>query len=288
MSTTIPLSIESEDAILFGILDIPEQPKDIGVLVVVGGPQYRVGSHRQFVLLARALAARGFATLRFDHAGIGDSSGEFDGFEHLEADVKAAIDRLVFEVENVTRVAIWGLCDAASAAMMYAPVDSRVDRLILLNPWVRSEQGLARTYVRQYYFSQITSSEFWRKLLRGEINILKSLVGVIRTIRSALFSKDVGNSNQSGELDETNSVPFQKRMLYGLQKFKGQVLFILSGDDITAAEFDDLLSESRSWREIVRRGNTEVSRIQQANHTFSKAKWRDQVASWTIEWLEKS
>ena len=29
-----------------------------GVLVVVGGPQTRVGSHRQFVLLARQLAVR--------------------------------------------------------------------------------------------------------------------------------------------------------------------------------------------------------------------------------------
>ena len=31
-----------------------------GVLVVVGGPQYRVGSHRQFVLMARDLAKAGY------------------------------------------------------------------------------------------------------------------------------------------------------------------------------------------------------------------------------------
>ena len=33
------------------------QATDLGVVVVVGGPQDRVGSHRQFTLLARDLAA---------------------------------------------------------------------------------------------------------------------------------------------------------------------------------------------------------------------------------------
>jgi len=44
---------------LYGILHLPQQPVARGVLIVVGGPQYRVGSHRQFVLLARYLAERG-------------------------------------------------------------------------------------------------------------------------------------------------------------------------------------------------------------------------------------
>jgi alpha/beta superfamily hydrolase len=45
------------------------------VLVIVGGPQYRAGSHRQFTLLARSLAEQGFAVLRFDYRGMGDSTG---------------------------------------------------------------------------------------------------------------------------------------------------------------------------------------------------------------------
>ena len=33
--------------------------QDLGLVVIVGGPQYRAGSHRQFVHLARALAEAG-------------------------------------------------------------------------------------------------------------------------------------------------------------------------------------------------------------------------------------
>ena len=51
---------------LLGILHPGAPDSERGVLVVVGGPQYRVGSHRQFVLLARALAAAGIPVLRFD------------------------------------------------------------------------------------------------------------------------------------------------------------------------------------------------------------------------------
>ena len=42
------------------------------VLVVVGGPQVRAGSHRHFVQLARHLATHGHAVMRFDVRGMGD------------------------------------------------------------------------------------------------------------------------------------------------------------------------------------------------------------------------
>ena len=51
----------------------------LGVVIVVGGPQYRVGSHRQFVLMARDLAREGYPVLRFDYRGMGDSDGAVRG-----------------------------------------------------------------------------------------------------------------------------------------------------------------------------------------------------------------
>ena len=69
---------------LVGVASIPATPLALGMVVVVGGPQYRAGSHRQFVLLARRAAAAGIATLRFDYRGMGDATGPPIGFENVD------------------------------------------------------------------------------------------------------------------------------------------------------------------------------------------------------------
>src|SRR5258705_2014719 len=49
---------------LLGIISLPAHTRTRGMLIVIGGPQYRVGSHRQFTLLADYLARRGTPTMR--------------------------------------------------------------------------------------------------------------------------------------------------------------------------------------------------------------------------------
>ena len=127
-----PMNPVNEKALVFdcgadrlvGILHAPaSDPRPLGVLIVVGGPQYRAGSHRQFVLMARALAAAGYPVLRFDHRGIGDSDGAPRTFENLDDDVRAGLDALHAEVPALRGCVIFGLCDAASAALMYCRRD---------------------------------------------------------------------------------------------------------------------------------------------------------------------
>ena len=72
---------------------------------MVGGPQYRVGSHRQFALLARRLAAAGTACMRFDYRGMGDSTGDSRTFEHIEHDLRCAIETFVMGVPELEEVA---------------------------------------------------------------------------------------------------------------------------------------------------------------------------------------
>ena len=154
---------------LLGIVAAPPAPAEVGVLVIVGGPQYRVGSHRQFVLLARALAGAGIACMRFDHRGAGDSSGAMRSFEAIDDDIRAAVDAFLALTPRVTKVVLWGLCDAASAACCYAASDPRVVGLVLLNPWVRTNASEASTYLRHYYGRRLLEPEFWRKVARGEV-----------------------------------------------------------------------------------------------------------------------
>jgi exosortase A-associated hydrolase 1 len=156
---------------LLGVLHTPVAAQGIGVVVVVGGPQYRVGSHRQFVHLARALCRAGYAVLRFDVRGMGDSQGSQRPFDRLRDDIAAAIDTLLAHASSVRRVVLWGLCDGASAAWLYlqASGDPRVVGICAANPWVRSSEGLARTHVKHYYAQRVLSRSFWSKLIRGGI-----------------------------------------------------------------------------------------------------------------------
>ena len=81
-----------------------------GVLIVVGGPQYRVGSHRQFVQLSRSLSSQGISSMRFDYTGMGDSCGEKKEFDSICDDIKAATDAFLKAQSHLKNVVIWGVC----------------------------------------------------------------------------------------------------------------------------------------------------------------------------------
>lgn len=272
---------------LYGILTLPEHAASKGVLILVGGPQYRAGSHRQFTLLARQLAADGIPVFRFDFRGMGDSEGDARTFENVEDDVRHAIDRLFAELPPLSELVILGLCDAASAALFYAYQDRRVTGLVLLNPWVRTEEGSARVYLKHYYTSRIFKRELWRKIWSGNFNYAASISSLFGTISAVVTEKRetappaARNNSKNG----CNSASLPERMFQGLERFQGKVLLILSGNDLTAQEFSDLAKGSPKWKKLLASPRFSRFSLLEANHTFSRREWRDQIARWTREWL---
>ncbi len=269
---------------LLGILAKPENPSDTGVVVIVGGPQYRAGSHRQFVLLSRSLASAGFAVLRFDYRGMGDSEGEQRTFENVSDDVGAGIDALKAHLPDVKKIVLWGLCDGASAALLYCQetLDVRVAGLCLLNPWVRSDVSLAQTQVKHYYSKRLREREFWLKLASGKVAI-KALTGLLSNLRVA-FSNQKGKSNLASIPNER--IPFQTAMSNGWRTFKGKILLVLSGNDYTAKEFLECANNQPNWGNLLNQSNVERNELLSADHTFSNGQTRDMLEVATSQWLK--
>ena len=120
-------------------------------------------------------------------------------------------------------------------------------------------------------------------MLQGEFQIVESATSLYLLFATA------GGSNvleqRDGEVAMSNRT-LPERMAEGLDRFRGSVLLILSGRDLVAAEFKDMLSVAPTWRRLIR-SKSRVTRLDypEANHTFSRDEWRRQVTRWTKDWI---
>ena len=274
---------------LYGVLSLPERPAARAILVLVGGPQYRAGSHRQFTLLARAWAAQGIAVLRFDYRGMGDSGGTMRTFESVDDDMRAAVDQLYAAVPGLAEVVVWGLCDAASAAMFYGGQDARVTGMVLLNPWARTSGSIAKTTLRHYYRARLMDPALWKKIARGGFNFRAAAAAFLGQLRAAFGSSQPraapSPSAPDGAARPADPATLPQRMLAGLSRFEGRLLLIISEPDLTGREFLDMAQASPKWQRLLARPQVSQRRLPDADHTFSRRVWRDQVASWTAGWV---
>lgn len=274
-------SFTCEGETLVGLLhhptaDAAASAAETGIIVIVGGPQYRAGSHRQFVHLARTLAAAGYPVLRFDVRGMGDSTGAPRSFEELSTDIRAAIDELVRRCPWMRRIVLWGLCDGASAALLYLHDrnDERVHALALANPWVRAPLTQARMQVRHYYWQRLRQREFWKKLLGGGVGV--------HALRD--YARALAMSTRRRPAEQA-MLTYQARMLAGWRNASLQTLLLLSKDDYTAREFAELSALDPSWRAATASPLVRRQVLDDADHTFSTQVHRTLVARLTREWL---
>jgi len=279
MCDEIPFFFDCAGDQLLGILHRPKGGNvAVGLLLAVGGPQYRVGSHRQFVLLARDLAAAGIPVFRFDYRGMGDSEGTARDFEGIAQDIGAALDAFCDKMPEITRFVLWGLCDAATANAFYVCADDRVVGQIALNPWVRTDEGEAQAFIKHYYWQRLVSGAFWRKVLSWQFDARGALTD---------FLSKLGQSRGSGggQSDTRDTRPLPVRLRESQIAFPGSTLLILSGRDLTAKEYEMRVAESAEWQAWMASARVSVQRLEDADHTFSSAAWRDRVATWSRDWV---
>ena len=267
------------DAYLTGILHRGRPARSIGIVFVVGGPQYRVGSHRQFVRMARSFAAKGYTNLRFDYRGMGDADGPPQSFADTAFDIRSAIEEFLLHAPSVSQVVLCGLCDGATASILYAPSDDRVAGLLLLNPWAEHGAAGARRRLKYYYLPRLFSRGFWEKLRTSR----RLTVGTVRRFLKSAFGSD------SAELSKSHATPaYLVRLSKAARSYRGAVLLVASSRDLTVREFLDLGLFDSAWRRVFTKPEWTVNPIDGADHTFSKGADLHKAIDCSLSWLRKS
>lgn len=132
----LPIYLGGPDRRLFGIFHARNQavPTRASVLLCNAFGREGVQLHRLYRVLAERLSRNGFAVLRFDYHGTGDSAGE-----DLDADVEAWRDDIRVAHAELTRRAagdsvVWMGARLGATLAHQAAAGLGIERLVLLDP----------------------------------------------------------------------------------------------------------------------------------------------------------
>lgn len=212
------------DRRLFGILTRPEsnEPPAAAVVFLNTGCEHHVGPHRMYVPLSRAWAREGYASLRFDLGGIGDSRTPAGVIEN-EAYPPHAMDDVASAVAEVRRttgaesVVVFGICSGGWHAFRAVRDGLPVDAVMAINAPLYVREGSEYTITEleerlelERYSRSATDPEKWKKVLRGGASIAtftRLAVGaVLRWVRAKVkwlgskLGTASGRDNLGGDL----------------------------------------------------------------------------------------
>lgn len=127
-------------------VDVPVNPARSGVVIVPPFGWDDICAYRPLRSLARHMASRGIAVLRFDLPGTGDSSGSAHDHKLVAAWIQAVQDTVaeLKAIAGVQEISIFGVRLGAMLSLAAASAGTRVENLIL---WGASATG--RTILRE-------------------------------------------------------------------------------------------------------------------------------------------
>jgi pimeloyl-ACP methyl ester carboxylesterase len=155
---------------LLGALHRPQRLRPRGTAVLLCNPFGEEASraHRTFRVLATQLERAGYAALRFDYSGTGDSLGESSAatVDAWVGDVVIAAEQLR-AVSGATRIAVVGLRLGAALAMLAsARGDLRARHLLLWDPVVDGAAYLRELISQHRTYMRAEIGESWKDRLQ--------------------------------------------------------------------------------------------------------------------------
>lgn len=251
------LTITTEEHALSAVLHLPGQGEFPAIVLCHGFMGNKIGMHRLFVKTARTLAQAGYAVLRFDYSGCGDSSGEHRDLS-LHRQIRETMAVIDFMSKHPAvdkeRLSLLGLSMGGCVAALTASVDPRVTRLILWAPVARPLEDLLLIVGREKMEEALETgtSDFQGFELGGE------------------FFKSLGALHPLEEIT----------------RYAGSCLFVHGSGD-TEVHPGNAALYYRALSRNYRTGDRLVI-IPEADHTFAAVRWERQVIQQTLDFLRET
>lgn len=151
----------SEGHNLFGFLHQPnpENARQRGIVYCHPFAEEKNMSHAVVVKTARRMAERGYAVLRFDLSGCGDSEGELSqaSLKNWQRDLDAAID-ILFQKADVSSYVLWGLRLGGGLALLQGKQHQGAAGFLLWQPVIDFSLHMQQ-FLRRAISSEISSTK---------------------------------------------------------------------------------------------------------------------------------
>jgi pimeloyl-ACP methyl ester carboxylesterase len=171
VETPAYLGVDGQD--LFALVTEPRAAaRDVGVVVLAGGGWFATcGRNGCWTRLARQLAEQGYPSVRFDHHGVGESTGFLSTYRlghPFVAEALAAVDLL--RAHGARRIVLVGTCFGARTALACVDhLDDLAGMVLFTCPMVDHDKGQrivvepVATFVRR-----AARWQAWRNLRDGQ------------------------------------------------------------------------------------------------------------------------
>ena len=273
---------------LFGVLTTPEQKAARPTVVFLNsGYDHHSGWAYQWTRTARALAASGIASLRFDMANIGDSAARPDVPEQVlygegqQADIAAALGMLADRGE--TSVVLVGRCSGAFAAFHAAARSLSVAAAVMINPLriIREPEEEVEIAISTGprsmadYRRRASNGKLFKRLMAGDIDILGAAKGIAIQLVRRIAQRI---APLTGTFSKTVRLRRQCHAMMQRMDDRGAVLqFVCSEHDGSLEQIAFYFG--RDYRGIRRYPGAQLTTVSDADHNMTPLAAHDSVVA---------
>ncbi|HEX8466041.1 MAG TPA: alpha/beta fold hydrolase [Abditibacterium sp.] len=262
---------------LVGVYHAPAERSRATIVMLHGWSGTRCGPHQMLTRAAREFCGHGYASLRFDFAGRGDSDGDTQlaTLATMQSDARAAFEWT--RTRSDGPLWVLGLCSGCEIAV--ASAQSSLAGAILWSAPVfaalpSSERAAKKRGANlQKYARKLLSFSTYAKIVRGQIDT--------QSVGKALAGGG-GAASKNRESNEPGQLPpgFRRAALENWGRFEQPRLQIYG-------DADPIAEEALSWYRENSAQAPDVEMIAGANHSFYGLAWEREVFGKTLAWLKR-